>query len=229
MLCTIKVSMTQHNPAAVHNLGRGQTCIQTVKIIMYKHVQRRRRRRQWHPTPVLLPGKFHGRRSLVGCSPWGREESETTERLHFHFMYNGLLRYTNVWSSGSQLEDGSHSHIPSRHLAMSEDNFDSHNLGVGVILASSEQRPEMRLNILKFMGQLPNNKDLGSPKCQQGWGWGGIQAAKYFPQGTGYGRVYWRDKDWGEGGLAPRRRISMCTATEAAYVSNHTLVGGSWA
>jgi len=44
-----------------------------------------RRRRQWHPTPVLLPGKSHGRRSLVGCSPWGREESDTTERLHFHF------------------------------------------------------------------------------------------------------------------------------------------------
>ena len=30
------------------------------------------RRRGWHPTPVLLPGKFHGQRSLVGCSPWGR-------------------------------------------------------------------------------------------------------------------------------------------------------------
>ena len=43
------------------------------------------RRRQWHPTPVLLPGKSHGRRSLVGCSPWGRKESETTERLQFHF------------------------------------------------------------------------------------------------------------------------------------------------
>ena len=42
-------------------------------------------RRQWHPTPVLLPGKSHGWRSLVGCSPWGREESDTTERLHFHF------------------------------------------------------------------------------------------------------------------------------------------------
>ena len=40
---------------------------------------------QWHPTPVLLPGKSHGRRSLVGCSPWGREESDTTERLHFQF------------------------------------------------------------------------------------------------------------------------------------------------
>ena len=43
------------------------------------------RRRQWHPTPVLLPGKSHGRRSLVGCSPWGRWESDTTEWLHFHF------------------------------------------------------------------------------------------------------------------------------------------------
>ena len=42
-------------------------------------------RRQWQPTPVLLPGKFHGQRSLVGCSPWGHEESDTTERLHFHF------------------------------------------------------------------------------------------------------------------------------------------------
>ena len=42
-------------------------------------------RRQWHPTPVLLPGKAHRQRSLVGCSPWGRKESDTTERLHFHF------------------------------------------------------------------------------------------------------------------------------------------------
>ena len=42
-------------------------------------------RRQWHPTPVRLPGKSHGQRSLVGCSPWGREESDTTEQLHFHF------------------------------------------------------------------------------------------------------------------------------------------------
>ena len=41
--------------------------------------------RQWHPTPVLLPGKSHGRRSLAGCSPWGHEESDTTERLHFSF------------------------------------------------------------------------------------------------------------------------------------------------
>ena len=37
------------------------------------------------PTPVLLPGKSHGQRSLVGCSPWGRKESDMTERLHFEF------------------------------------------------------------------------------------------------------------------------------------------------
>ena len=43
------------------------------------------RRRQWHPTPVLLPRKSHGRRSLVGCSPWGSWKSDTTEWLHFHF------------------------------------------------------------------------------------------------------------------------------------------------
>ena len=39
-------------------------------------------RRKWQPTPVLLPGEFHGR-SLVGYSPWGNKESDTTERLHW--------------------------------------------------------------------------------------------------------------------------------------------------
>ena len=42
-------------------------------------------RRQWQPTPVLLLGKSHGGRSLVGCSPWGRWESDPAKRLHFHF------------------------------------------------------------------------------------------------------------------------------------------------
>ena len=42
-------------------------------------------RRQWHSTPVLLPGKSHRWRSLVGCSPWGRSEWDMTEPLHFHF------------------------------------------------------------------------------------------------------------------------------------------------
>ena len=52
-------------------------------LIMAKSSQNRRR--QWHPTPVLLPGKSYGRSSLVGCSPWGFEELDTTERLYFHF------------------------------------------------------------------------------------------------------------------------------------------------
>jgi len=42
-------------------------------------------RRQWHCTPVPLPGKSHGWRSLVGCSPWGHKQSDTTKWLHFHF------------------------------------------------------------------------------------------------------------------------------------------------
>ena len=42
-------------------------------------------RRKWQPTPVLLPGESHGGRSLVGYSPQGRKELDTTERLHFHF------------------------------------------------------------------------------------------------------------------------------------------------
>ena len=41
--------------------------------------------KKWKPTPVLLPGKSHGLRSLVGYSPWGSKESDTTERLNFHF------------------------------------------------------------------------------------------------------------------------------------------------
>ena len=42
-------------------------------------------RRQWHPNPVLLPGKSHGWRSLVGYSPWSHEDLDMTEQLHFHF------------------------------------------------------------------------------------------------------------------------------------------------
>ena len=48
------------------------------------------RRRQWQATPVLLPGKSHGWRSLVGCTPWSHEESDTTERFHFHFSLSRI-------------------------------------------------------------------------------------------------------------------------------------------
>ena len=44
------------------------------------------RRRKWQSTPALLPGKSHGQRSLIDYSPWGRKQSDTTERLHFPFQ-----------------------------------------------------------------------------------------------------------------------------------------------
>ena len=51
----------------------------------WKSLIQRNRRRQWQATPVLLPRKSRGWRSLVGCSPWGRCKLDATERLHFHF------------------------------------------------------------------------------------------------------------------------------------------------
>ena len=44
--------------------------------------------RKWQPTPVFLPGKFHGQRSLLGYSPWGGRESDMTEQLSTHHAYS---------------------------------------------------------------------------------------------------------------------------------------------
>ena len=57
------------------------------------------RRRRWHLTPGLLPGKSHGRRSLVGCSLWGREKSDTTERFPFTFHFHALEKEMATHSS----------------------------------------------------------------------------------------------------------------------------------
>ena len=61
-------------------------------------------KREWQPTPVFLPEESHGQRSLVGCSPWGCKESDTTEQLtvtptlNSMFTYNWYLyKYSNVW------------------------------------------------------------------------------------------------------------------------------------
>ena len=56
-------------------------------------------RRKWQPTPVFLPGESHGRRSLVGHSPRGRKESDTTERLHFTHstpVANSVMTMKNI-------------------------------------------------------------------------------------------------------------------------------------
>ena len=66
--------------AAIHGVAKSRT-----RLSYWTELKTLFWRRQWQPTPVLLPGNSHGRRSLVGCSPWGRKESDTTEWLHFHF------------------------------------------------------------------------------------------------------------------------------------------------
>ena len=58
-------------------------------------------RRQWHPTSVLLPGKSHGLRSLVGYCPWGHKESDTTERLHFSLSLLVITLNINGLSSSN--------------------------------------------------------------------------------------------------------------------------------
>ena len=60
---------------------------------------------KWHPTPVLLPRKSHGWRSLVGCSQWGRKESDTTEWLHFHFSLSCIGEGNGNPLQGSCLEN----------------------------------------------------------------------------------------------------------------------------
>ena len=54
---------------------------------------------KWQPTPVLLPGESHGGRSLVGYSPWGRKQSDTTERLHFTLHFHALEKEMATHSS----------------------------------------------------------------------------------------------------------------------------------
>ena len=63
--------------ATVHGVAEGRTRLSDFTFTHW--------RREWHPTPVFLPGESQGRGSLWGCSPWGLEESDTTERLHFYF------------------------------------------------------------------------------------------------------------------------------------------------
>ena len=60
------------------------------------------RRRQWHPTPVLFPGKSHGQRSLVGCSPWGQVTegqtrlSDFTFTFHFHTLEKEMATHSSI-------------------------------------------------------------------------------------------------------------------------------------
>ena len=67
-------------------------------------------RRAWQPTPVFLPGKSHGQRSLVGYSPWGHKESDMTEWLTLSLIFHPSLEPTGCWvgagPSTNKLEGG---------------------------------------------------------------------------------------------------------------------------
>ena len=106
------------------------TCIYTIYVYLYITIQICRRRR-WHPTPVLLPGKSHGRKNLVGCRPGGRKESDTTERLpftsHFHALEKEMATHSSVlaWripgtgEPGGLPSVGSHSQTRLKRLSSS--------------------------------------------------------------------------------------------------------------
>ena len=72
--------------AANHGVAEGQTRLSEFTFTHW--------RRKWQPTPVFLPGESQGRGSLLGCRLWGRTESDTTERLHFHFSLS-LFTFTH--------------------------------------------------------------------------------------------------------------------------------------
>ena len=78
-----KIPLTEE-PGRLQSMDREKSDT-TERLHFHFHFKGSNWRRQWQPTPVLLPGKSHGRRSLVGCSPWGCKESDTTEWVDFHF------------------------------------------------------------------------------------------------------------------------------------------------
>ena len=82
---SVKIPSLEVPESHLHCWCRGNFLHCVLSFLFLGHTPPNSRRRQWQPTPVLLLGKSHGQRSLVGYSPWGLEESDTTEQLHFHF------------------------------------------------------------------------------------------------------------------------------------------------
>ena len=76
-------------------LRRESVCLQYGRPGFDPWVRKIHWRKEWQPTPVLLPGESHGGRTLVGYSPWDRKESDMTERLHFHFQQSSWFSRQN--------------------------------------------------------------------------------------------------------------------------------------
>ena len=87
--------------------GKEPACYAEDRLLCRRHrfnpwVKKIPWRRKWQPTPIFLPEKSHGQRSLVGYSPWGHKESGMTQRLNHHQGYMGqkeilLQQYSWTW------------------------------------------------------------------------------------------------------------------------------------
>ena len=95
-------------------------------------------RREWQPTPVFLPGEFHGQRNLVGYSPWGHKEWDETEQAQLLlciYMYvffllwvliSGILVYNSIFKGSPQIMKGSENHAINIHI-----HWSSKGLSIG--------------------------------------------------------------------------------------------------
>ena len=91
-----ELGIPEHLTCLLRNLHLGQEATATRRPSFTPWVGKILWRRKWQPTPVLLPGKSHGQRSVVGYSPWGCKELDTTERLHclsFLYLFNLYAEY----------------------------------------------------------------------------------------------------------------------------------------
>ena len=89
--------------ATVHRVAKNWTPLKRLsthaEVFIDIFVNMESWRRQWHPTPVLLPGKSHGQGSLVGCSPWGCSRtrlSDFTFTFHFHALEKEMATHSSV-------------------------------------------------------------------------------------------------------------------------------------
>ena len=122
-------------------------------------------KRQWQPTPVLLPGESHGWRSLVGCSPWGHYESDMTKWLHFHALEKEMAAHSSVlaWRIQGTREPGG---LLSMGLHRVEHNWSDLAAAAVFIPVRTEVIFSFKIHT-QFQDLYGNTKNLELPK--QSW------------------------------------------------------------
>ena len=91
--------------ARIHGITKSQiqlsnyTAMTTISTILQYFYNLHEWNKKWQLSPVFLPGKFHGQRSLAGYSPWGHKELDMTEHTHINFMEVNLPIYTYIFFS----------------------------------------------------------------------------------------------------------------------------------